>query len=154
MEPFTRVEFYTTPLTTQEALQEKQLENTHALFMLARSCVFVNAIVSQGNTTGRGEKFQHFGQLPCIIKYARWFTKNAKNVPQFVPQTKKGSQIIDLQAFIFFIVIPTGFEPVTASLEVRCSIQLSYRTINNALIKKRCKCIAFFIKNKYFVRYF
>lgn len=43
-------------------------------------------------------------------------------------------------------VIPSGFEPETVSLEVRCSIQLSYETIAvlaNAKILSFCKCLNF-----------
>ncbi len=42
---------------------------------------------------------------------------------------KKSSTFILLS----FMVIATGFEPVTVCLEGRCSIQLSYATIENVI---------------------
>jgi hypothetical protein len=43
---------------------------------------------------------------------------------------------------VVFVVIPTGFEPVTHSLEGCCSIQLSYGTIvMRKFIKKKSKTI-------------
>ena len=43
---------------------------------------------------------------------------------------------------MFFLVIPSGFEPETHSLEGCCSIQLSYGTIRNLEIG--CKGRHFF----------
>ena len=55
------------------------LETTHALFVLARNCVLTKAIVSQEDKSGWGEKFQHFYQLPCIVKQVRGFVKKKEN---------------------------------------------------------------------------
>ena len=45
-----------------------------------------------------------------------------------VPNQIKKIQLSDSQTVVFFIVIRTGFEPVTRNLEDCRSIQLSYRT--------------------------
>ena len=44
-------------------------ENTRGVFVLARSCILTNNIVSQEDTTGWGENFQRFDQLQCMEKH-------------------------------------------------------------------------------------
>ena len=51
---------------------------THAIFVLASSHVLTNVIVSQEDTTGWGEKFQHFDQLQCIVQHIRLVMKREK----------------------------------------------------------------------------
>ena len=57
---------------TREAMG---LENTYGIFVLARSRVLTNAIVSQEDTTECGEKFQPFDQLQYIVKHIRFISK-------------------------------------------------------------------------------
>ena len=66
-------------------------ENMHAIFVLARSYVLTNAIVSQEDTTGRGEKLQHFWPTSVyrkarkIIRKERKKTKSPHAVCQPLP---------------------------------------------------------------------
>ena len=50
-------------------------------------------------------------------------------------------------------VIATGFEPVTVCLEGRCSIQLSYATINITLLNRLLRRPLLYPAGKRFVSY-
>ena len=55
-------------------------ENTHEIFLLARSCVLTNAIVSQEDTTECGEKFQPFDQHQYIVKHIRIVNERGQQI--------------------------------------------------------------------------
>ena len=49
--------------------------------------------------------------------------------------SKHKTNVINVFFILFKVVLPKGFEPLTHRLEICCSIQLSYETIN--IQKKR-----------------
>ena len=51
------------------------LNNTHGIFVLARSYVLTNAIGSQEDTTECKEKFELFDQIQYIVKHLRFVNK-------------------------------------------------------------------------------
>ena len=57
-------------------------------------------------------------------------SNHGKNVlPKFCQATQNLRKLFTIKGFRFVSVIPIGFEPMAASLENLCSIQLSYGTL-------------------------
>ena len=58
----------------------------------------------------------------------------------FTPQIINPCKYLIYKGLCVVCVIPTGFEPVTHRLEICCSIQLSYGTVDIRFLQIGCKC--------------
>ena len=79
------------------------------------------------------------GLASLILRAPRWKSTKETSVS---PKIKKQALYFELASFQLFVdlfVSPIGFEPMTASLEGRCSIQLSYEPVVFMFLRKQCR---------------
>ena len=79
------------------------------------------------------------GLASLILSAPRWKSTKETSVS---PKIKKQALYFELASFQLFVdlfVSPIGFEPMTASLEGRCSIQLSYEPVVFMFLRKQCR---------------
>ena len=78
--PYRTLHHYSIDKSRSDIKEAMGMENTHEIFVLARSHVLMNAIVSQEDTTECREKFQLFDQLQYIIKHIRFVNKRGQQI--------------------------------------------------------------------------
>jgi hypothetical protein len=82
-----------------------------------------------------------FGRMNSLFKKCKHKDRHSKKTK---PRYRNDNRVLS-----FLVVIPQGLEPRTASLEGRCSIQLSYETISHLKSTARlrgCKYASRFTK--------
>ena len=78
------------------------------------------------------------GLASLILSAPRWKSTKETSASPKIKKQALNFELASFQLFVDLFVSPIGFEPMTASLEGRCSIQLSYEPVVFMFLRKQC----------------